>query len=207
MDDLSKEQLEKLKLIEEIKQIKAPVWKKTSFISVVGTLTFAFLTIVISVWQIKNNKIAELEIAKELLKQKTEEVELKERNSLTLYNEAIAEKAIIQSEKATAISARNEAEQSFKNWKLSRREADLNASIQKLRVINTELKKRSQGYKRGFIESFVENNNAVRTDIERFSTPENRAEFEDWLKSQLLWTALSRYENYILDQQETLPNN
>ena len=207
MNDLSKEELEKLKLIEEIKQITTPTWKKTSFISVVGTLTFTFLTIVISVWQVKESKITELEKAKEALKIMSEEVAIKEQNNLTLYNEAIAEKAIIQSEKASAISARSEAEQTFTNWKLSRREADLNSSIEKLRIVNGELKKRADGYKRGFIDSFVENNSSVRADIERFSTTENRAEFERWLKSQLLWTALSRYEKYIYDQHEIFKGN
>lgn len=207
LEKLSNEQLEKLKLIEEIRQITTPIWKKTTFISVIGTLTFTFLTIVISVWQIKNNKISELENAREELNRKAKEIELKERNNLILYNEAIAEKAIIQSEKASAISAQNEAEQTFNNWKLSRREAELNASIKKLAVINAELKKKSQGYKRGFITSFIDNNPAVRIDIERFSTPETRSEFENWLKSQLLWTALTRYEEYILSHQETIPTN
>jgi len=43
----------------------------------------------------------------------------------------------------------------------------------------------------------VQNNSAVRVDIEKYSTPQNRVEFEQWMKEQLLWTALSKYESYI----------
>jgi hypothetical protein len=200
LESLNKDELEKRKLIQEIKQIQEPIWRKASFISVVGTLTLTFVAIIVSIWQIKNNKISELETAKENLRQKTEEVETRENYTRTLYNEAIAEKAIVQSEKANAISERTEAVQQFKNWELSRRELELKSNIKKFGIINEELKKKSAGYKRGFIESYVQKNSAVRADIEKFSTPQNHVEFEKWMKEQLLWTALSKYESYIFSQ-------
>jgi len=70
LESLNKEELEKRKLIQEIKQIQKPIWRNTSFISVIGSLTLTFIAIVISIWQIKNNKISELESAKENLRQK-----------------------------------------------------------------------------------------------------------------------------------------
>jgi hypothetical protein len=80
------------------------------------------------------------------------------------------------------------------------RESELKSKIKKFGIINEELKKKSAGYKRGFIESYVQNNSAVRVDIEKYSTPQNRVEFEQWMKEQLLWTALSKYESYIFSQ-------
>jgi hypothetical protein len=200
LESLNKEELEKRKLIQEIKQIQKPIWRNTSFISVIGSLTLTFIAIVISIWQIKNNKISELESAKENLRQKTEEVNTRENLTRTQYIKAIAEKAIVQSEKANAISERTQAVQQFKNWQLSMRESELKSKIKKFGIINEELKKKSAGYKRGFIESYVQNNSAVRVDIEKYSTPQNRVEFEQWMKEQLLWTALSKYESYIFSQ-------
>jgi hypothetical protein len=53
LESLNKEELEKRKLIQEIKQIQKPIWRNTSFISVIGSLTLTFIAIVISIWQIK----------------------------------------------------------------------------------------------------------------------------------------------------------
>ena len=65
--DFSKDELEKLKLREEIRKLKNPLWKEISFISIIATLIIAFASASISIWRLKSNKISELELQKEIL--------------------------------------------------------------------------------------------------------------------------------------------
>ncbi|MFD3000399.1 hypothetical protein ACFS7Z_08520 [Pontibacter toksunensis] len=114
---------------------------------------------------------------------------------------AVAERAVAQSEKAQAVSERTTAVQELKNFELLKREEGLKANIKIFNTTNEELKMQSRAYKKGFVDSYVNNNKSVRIDFERFSTEGNEDELEKRLKEQFLWTALTRYEEYILTQK------
>jgi len=199
---LELEQLEKIRLITEILEKKQPIWKKTSFIGVVGSLLLTFLATIVSIWQIQSSRIETLKKEKEELQSKTEQIQKREDEAHIRYNEAIAEKAIVQSEKAEAISEKNVTEQKISNWELSKREEDLKASVRRLKKLNNELARKSKKYKYDFIEAYIEKNNTVRADIIKYSSEQNRQEFQTWLKERFLWTALTRYEQYILEEVE-----
>lgn len=212
MQSMTVDELEKQKLIEEIKEIQRPAWKKLSTISVVSSLLFTAVATAIAVWEVQETKIDELKRQQSEIAKQQKDIEKKEQTTAVQYNEAVAEKASALSEKAEAISERTISEQKIQNWELLKREEELTKSINKLEEqyeeklkkaladMASEMEKKSKDYKIGFITAFVDSNQTVRADIERFSNEANREKFETWLKRDLLFTALTRYQGYILKE-------
>ena len=139
---------------------------------------------------------------------KKKQVQLESENTNKLYNEALAEKSNVLSQKSQIQNQINE----LNKINLIEKENNLKKDIKKLEIerirmeaINIELKQKIDGYKKGFIESFMQND-FVQNDIDKFITQEQKTEGVLWLKSKLIWTALVNYENYIFEQSQNLIN-
>ncbi len=208
LDILSVEELQKLKLKEEILILKKPIWKQTQFISIVVTLIIAFIGTSITIWQKQEEKIEYAEAERKKYQLLTEEL-LSEKNNLKEKSEeakvrlleALSEKTIAVSEKSEIKNQIN----SLQEMQLMQREKSLSERVIKLQNLGKELEKRNKGFKEGFIEAYVSNNVAVQRDIDRFAKEGMKLEMEDWLKKQFLFTALNRYQNYIVENTNTIP--
>lgn len=202
LDNLSIEDLQKLKLKEEILALKKPVWRQTQFISIVVTLIIAFAGTSITIWQKQAEKVEYAEAEKRKYKTMTEEL-LTEKNNLKVkteeanvrFQEALAEKITAVSEKSEIKNQIN----SLQEIQLIKREKSLSNRILQLQNIGKELEKRNKGFKEGFIETYVSENETVQNDISRFAKEGMKLEMEEWLKKQFLFTALNRYQNYIVE--------
>lgn len=208
LDILSVEELQKLKLKEEILILKKPIWKQTQFISIVVTLIIAFIGTSITIWQKQEEKIEYAEAERKKYQLLTEEL-LSEKNNLKEKSEeakvrlleALSEKTIAVSEKSEIKNQIN----SLQEMQLMQREKSLSERVIKLQNLSKELEKRNKGFKEGFIEAYVSNNVTVQRDIDRFAKEGMKLEMEDWLKKQFLFTALNRYQNYIVENTNTIP--
>ncbi|MEA5139952.1 hypothetical protein [Arcicella rigui] len=208
LDILSVEELQKLKLKEEILILKKPIWKQTQFISIVVTLIIAFIGTSITIWQKQEEKIEYAEAERKKYQLLTEEL-LSEKNNLKEKSEeakvrlleALSEKTIAVSEKSEIKNQIN----SLQEMQLMQREKSLSERVIKLQNLGKELEKRNKGFKEGFIEAYVSNNVTVQRDIDRFAKEGMKLEMEDWLKKQFLFTALNRYQNYIVENTNTIP--
>lgn len=136
--------------------------------------------------------MTELLSEKNHLKEKTAEANVR-------MSEALSEKTIAVSEKSDIKNQIN----SLKETQLINREKYLNDNIQRLEKINIEYKNRNDGYKQGFIESFVSKNDSVQNDINRFAKDGMKLEMEVWLKKKFLFTALNKYEKYLFANSNT----
>lgn len=148
LDKLSKEELETLKLREELQYLRKPLWKKPTYIS----MFIAFLIGVGGMY-------------------------------LTIWQTGI-QVDIIQLEK---------------------REKDLAKSVATNTNVLRGLSEKSKYYKVGFIKGFMSENDSVQRDISRYIRDDRRPEAEQWLKEKFLWTALTRYEKYIIEQLKQDP--
>ncbi|MDB5119898.1 MAG: hypothetical protein JWN56_1116 [Sphingobacteriales bacterium] len=206
MENLSIEELQKIKIKEEIMSLKKPFWRQIQFLSIVVTMLIAFTGTSITLWQIQADKIEYAETEKSKYQAMMKEL-LSEKNFL---KEKTAEANIKMlealSEKTTAVSEKSDIKNqinSLKEIQLGNREKYLNANIQRLEKINSEYESRNKGYKEGFIESFVSKNETVQKDIYRFAKEGTKSEMEVWLKKQFLFTALNRYEKYLSENTKT----
>jgi hypothetical protein len=202
LDNLSIEELQKVKLKEEILALTRPVWRQTQFISIVVTLIIAFIGTSITIWQKQAEKVEYAEAEKSKYKSMTEEL-LTEKHNLKLKTEE-ANLRLLEalSEKTTAVSEKSEIKNqinSLQEIQLIKRERSLSGRISRLQNIEKELAKRNNGYKRGFIEAFVSKNQTVQNDIYKYTKEGMKLETENWLKKQILYTALNQYENYIVE--------
>lgn len=203
LKDLTLEELQKLKLKEEIRSLKRPVWKQTQFISIVVTLIVAFTGTSITIWQSQKSKIdaaeserkryedmtKELEAEKNVLKERTAEANLRYYTAESQMGEVVAQKTEV-SNKINSLQEIN----------LIQRENDLKKEIAKLQHVSKELQIESNGSISGFVKSYVIDNPTVQRDINRFSREGMKQETEDWLIKQFLFTAIRRYHKYMNDR-------
>lgn len=206
LDTLSIEELQKLKLREEIMALKKPFWKQLQFISIVATMVIAFTGTSITIWQIQGNRVERAQAEqkkyqdmtkallaeKDILNEKTTEANIRLR-------EALSEKAAVVSEKTEIKNQVN----TLQEMQLRQREKDLSERIARLRNINAELERVSKNYKEAFIETFVSKNATVQGDIERFAKEGMKPQMEIWLKQQFLFTALNRYQKFLVERTNT----
>ncbi len=139
-------------------------------------------------------------MTEELLSEKNNLKEKSEEAKVRLL-EALSEKTIAVSEKSEIKNQIN----SLQEMQLMQREKSLSERVSKLQNLGNELEKRNKGFKEGFIEAYVSNNVTVQRDIDRFAKEGMKLEMEDWLKKQFLFTALNRYQNYIVENTKTIP--
>lgn len=206
MENLSIEELQKIKIREEILSLKKPFWRQIQFISIVVTMLIAFTGTCITIWQIQREKIEYAQAEKAKYQTMMEEL-LAEKNYLKeKMEEANIRMTEALSEKTSAVSEKSEIKNqinSLKEIQLVNREKYLNDNIQRLERINIEYEGRNRGYKEGFIESFVSKNQTVQNDINQFAKEGMKSEMEIWLKRQFLFTALNRYEKYLSENTKT----
>lgn len=193
------EELQKLKLKEEILALKKPFWKQIQFISIVTTLVIAFTGTSITIWQIQNSKIQHAEAERRKYELMMNELKEKSDEANTRYLEAVSEKTAAMSEKTEIKNQIN----SFQELQLLRREQEIEARNQRLRNMGRELEKKQTNYKKQFIETFVSKNPTVQEDITRFVNDGMKSEMEIWLKEKFLFTALNRYQEFILRETNT----
>lgn len=205
LENLSIEDLQKIKLKEEIRALKKPIWKQVQFVSIVVTLIIAFVGTSITIWQKQGEKIEFAEREKKKYQDMMKDLLADKANLKEKTEEANVRLLEALSEKATAVSEKSEIKNnlnSIQEIQLINREKDLSDRIFRLQNIGKELEKISKGYKEGFIESYV-SNQTVQNDIHRFAKEGQKLEMENWLKKQFLFTALNRYQNYMVEKTNT----
>lgn len=206
LNNLSIEELQKIKLKEEILSLKRPVWKQTQFISIVVTLIIAFTGTSITIWQKQAEKVEYAETERKKYQAMTEELLAEKNNLREKTDEANVKLLQALAEKTTAVSEKSEIKNqinSLQEIHLIRREESLKDRVSKLENVSKILESRNNGYKKGFIESYVSKNETVQKDINKFSKEGMELEMENWLKKQFLFTALNRYQDFMIENSNT----
>jgi hypothetical protein len=192
LDNLTKEELEVLKLKYDVNKSKIPFWKNLSFISIIVTLLVAFAGTSVTIWRIKSDRIVVLEQEKEKLSAAKKKIE-------KLYSDAIhlSQKTEIKS----GINTLNETQLELRERQLKKDIESLETEKERIESINIELRKQSKAYKRDFVNSYMKND-FVQKDLDVYLDKVKRKDAEYWIKSKLLWTALVNYENHLKKNQK-----
>ncbi|MBT1690759.1 hypothetical protein [Dawidia soli] len=205
LDALTIEQLQKLKLQEEIRNLRKPLWAQIPFISVITTLVIAFTGTTITIWQIKSKTEAVLAEQRQHFADEVEKLEEDKNQAQRLMDEALAKYQEARTEKAAVLSEKTEIANKaneMRELRLRDKEEDLRTRVTNLEKFYEDLRNRDNAYISGFTRGFVMKNPTVQADIARFAKDGEKELMEEWLKSQVLFTGIKRFQEYV---RETAP--
>jgi hypothetical protein len=206
LEDLTIEQLQKLKLQEEIRNLQKPIWAQIPFISIITTLVIAFTGTTITIWQIQDkadNKLAEERRLFADDKKKLEEEKIDAQRQMTeakaQYQEARTEKAAVLSEKTEIVTKANE----MRELRLHDREEDLKRRIASLEKFYDNMLKSTDAYISRFSDGYVKTP-TMQADIARFAKEGEKELLENWIKTKVFFTGIRRFREHVREDSPSI---